>query len=81
MTGIDASIAQGYLSRMIGDGIITPTNIISKAVNARAVDAKQPSQLNERIQKFIEGEKPTAPSTVEKAAQDVVETEYQEVPE
>ena len=62
MTGIDATAAQGYLSRMITDGVIKPTNIISKAINAQANKSNRPSQWTERMQKFTQEKTQTAPA-------------------
>jgi hypothetical protein len=77
MTGLDTATAQGYLSRMIGDGVITPTDIVSKALNARSTNSKQPSQWKERAQKFLEEKKQTTP-TVEKITTDVDEPDKED---
>jgi hypothetical protein len=74
MTGVDAATAQGYLSRMIGDGVITPTDIVRKAINAQTNSAKRPSQWKERVQKFVD-EKKTTTTTMHDDEQDMIETE------
>ena len=62
MTGIDASTAQGYLSRMIGDGVIKPTNIVSKAINMQNKASKSPSQWKERMKKIADERAPAPQS-------------------
>ena len=61
MTGLDVSAAQGVLSRMIGDRVITPTHFISKAINTHANKTTKPSQWKDRVQKFVDGKKTSAP--------------------
>ena len=62
MTGIDASTAQGYLSRMIGDGVIKPTNIVSKAIDMQNKASKSPSQWKERMKKIADERAPAPQS-------------------
>ena len=53
-TGINPSVAQGYLSRLIADGVLTPTNIVSKAISAKAVQSPdQPTDISKRMKKFL----------------------------
>jgi hypothetical protein len=72
MTGLDISAAQGVLTRMIGDGIITPTRMISKAINTQANKTTKPSQWKDRVQKFVDEKKASAtPPTTDEVENDV----------
>jgi DNA-binding transcriptional regulator YhcF (GntR family) len=65
MTGVNTATAQGYLTRMIGDGVITPTDIIRKAINAQTSNAKPSSQWKERVQKFVDDKNSNLAATKE----------------
>lgn len=52
MTGLDMTAAQGYLSRMVNEGIITPTRMVSKIAEVQANRAQRPSSLRDRLQKM-----------------------------
>jgi hypothetical protein len=52
MTGLDASVTQGYLSRMVSEGIIKPTRMASTIAEVQANRASKPSGLRDRLQKF-----------------------------
>ncbi len=58
MTGLDVTSAQGFLSRMIGDGVITPTQLVSKVMKTQANQSGQPSKFKKRMQKFVEEKRP-----------------------
>jgi hypothetical protein len=75
MTGIDPGVAQGYLSRLVSDGVLTPTNIVSKALSAQTKPIRQQSKLRERLNKFLEdkpvaNDAPTVEPELEDAAPD-----------
>lgn len=81
MTGVDTATAQGYLTRMIGDGVITPTDIIRKAINTQTSNTKPSSQWKERVQKFVDDKKPTAatPQNVENEATEIAAEEVDQI--
>ena len=70
MTGINPSVAQGYLSRLVSEGVLTPTNVVTKALSAQARPEQKPSRLRERLNRFLE-EKP--------AIEDIPEPEVEEI--
>jgi hypothetical protein len=53
VTGIDASITKGYLSRLLSEGVLTPPNMAVKVMSAKAKPAHKPSGLRERLDKYL----------------------------
>jgi hypothetical protein len=53
VTGIDASITKGYLSRLLSEGVLSPPNMAAKVMSAQAKPAQKPSGLRKRLDKFL----------------------------
>lgn len=59
MTGLDMSAARNCLSKLISDGVITPTRIMSNIAKSQANRPDEPSKWRERVKKFMDEKQPT----------------------
>jgi hypothetical protein len=53
VTGIDASLTKGYLSRLLSEGVLSPPNMAAKVMSAQAKPTQKPSGLRKRLDKFL----------------------------
>ena len=52
--GINSGIARGYLSRLVAEGVLTPTKVLGRTVATKAVQpAKQTTNAGGRLKKFL----------------------------
>lgn len=52
MTGVDSVTAQGYLSRLVSDGVIKPSRFAANVVRANSKTSIKDSPLKKRLEKF-----------------------------
>ncbi len=57
VTGVSPSIARGYLSRLVAEGVLTPSNVLGRTVMAKSAQPMGKSKAaHGRLQKFLHKE-------------------------
>jgi hypothetical protein len=57
VTGVSPSIARGYLSRLVAEGVLTPTKVVARAVTAKVAQPMGKSKAaSARLKKFLHKE-------------------------
>ena len=70
MTGVDTVTAQGYLSRMLSDGVLKPTRFGASLVHAHTKPASNQKSLKQRLEKFNASKSDEQPELIEQAPVD-----------
>jgi len=54
MTGLDVSVAQTHLTKLVSDGVIKPNHLLTRLAESNANSSQEPSKWRERLKKFTE---------------------------
>lgn len=58
MTGLDVSVAQTHLTKLISDGVLKPTNLFGRMAASNTKQPQGPSKWRKRVEKFMEEKQP-----------------------
>jgi len=78
MTGLDVSVAQSHLTKLLSDGVIKPNHLLTRLAESNANSSQEPSKWRERLKKFTEEkqesvEEPEAIETDDEAPETEIE--------